>query len=140
MLWLHPSLQLFATLIGMYAAYLGLARFQSQHLGKSVQFQWKRHVTFGRIAILLWMVGLAGGLLVARFKWNVNFVTGLHYKTAFTMFPLMVFCAASGIYMDKKKAKRTILPILHGIGNLILLGLALFQIRTGWQVIQDFIL
>jgi hypothetical protein len=30
--------------------------------------------------------------------------------------------------------------VLHGVSNTVLLALAFYQIRTGWQVIKDFIL
>lgn len=140
MIWIHPVLQAFATMIGIYAAYLGLERFLSQHMGMRTQFLWKRHVTFGQIAIGLWLFGMIGGLTVARLKWQVNFVTGAHYQTALTMLPFMVFGALSGIYMDKKKARRKILPLAHAICNILLLAMAVYQIKTGWQVIQDFIL
>lgn len=140
MLWFHPALQVIATMIGVYAGYLGMERFLAQHMGMRTQFLWKRHVAVGRIAILLWMAGLAGGLTVARLKWEVNFVTGAHYQTAFTMLPLMIFGAATGVFMDRKKARRTILPLVHGVCNIVVLLLALYQIKTGWQVIKDFIL
>ncbi len=140
MLWIHPALQFIATMIGIYAAYLGMERFLSQHMKMRTQFLWQRHVTVGRIAIILWMLGFAGGMMIARLKWQVNLVTGLHYQTAFAMAPLMAIGAMTGIYMDRRKAKRTFLPLLHGAVNILLLFLAFFQIRTGWQVIKDFIL
>lgn len=140
MLWIHPSLQLIATLLGVYAMYLGTDRFLAQHVGMKRQFKWNLHVTIGRVVIILWMAGLIGGLAIAKLKWNANFVTGLHYKTAFAMFPLMVIGAVTGMFMDRKKAQRTLLPLIHGVCNTILLVLALFQIWTGWKVIKDFIL
>lgn len=140
MLWIHPAVQVVATLFGIYAAYLGMERFLSQHMGMRTQFLWQRHVFVGRAAILLWMAGLAGGLTIARLKWQVNFVTGPHYLTAFTMLPLMIIGAGTGIFMDRKRTKRTVLPLIHGAANVLLLLLAFYQIRTGWQVIKDFIL
>lgn len=140
MLWVHPLLQIIATMFGIYAGYLGAERFMSQHLHMRTQFLWKRHVFVGRIALALWMIGLIGGATVARLKWQVNFVTGAHYQIAFLMVPLMVLGVLTGIYMDRKKAKRTLLPLLHGTCNMLALFLAFLQIRTGWQVIKDFIL
>lgn len=140
MLWLHPSVQLLAILIGSYAAYLGMERFLSQHLNMRTQFLWKRHVKVGQIAIFLWSAGLLGAMSVVHMKWGVNFVTSEHYQIAFIMTPLMVASVASGIYMDKIKAKRKLLPLIHGICNTILIALAFYQIRTGWQVISDYIL
>ena len=140
MIWIHPVVQFVATLIGVYAAYLGLERFLSQHMGNATQFLWKRHVLAGRSALVLLMLGMGVGLLVARVKWQVNFVTGAHWQMAFVMLPLMIFGAASGWYMDTYKAKRSTLPLLHGGCNLLVIALAFNQMRTGWQVIKDFIL
>jgi uncharacterized membrane protein YozB (DUF420 family) len=140
MLWFHPVLQLLATLLGVYAAYLGMERALSRHFGLRTQFLWKRHVTVGTLATALWLGGMMGGLTVARLKWQVNFVTGDHYKTALVMLPLLLFALWSGLLMDRRKKARTILPVLHGVSNTVLLALAFYQIRTGWQVIKDFIL
>jgi len=140
MLWFHPILQFLTTFLGVYVAYLGMERLMRQHMGMNTQFLWKRHVQLGQIVIALWFFGMLGGLTVARLKWQVNFVTGAHYQTAFSMIPLMIFGFASGMYMDKRKAKRRLLPLAHAICNLLLLSLAFYQIRTGWQVIKDFIL
>lgn len=140
MIWFHPVIQIAATLIGVYAAYLGMERFLSQHMGMRTQFLWKRHVRLGQIATVLWALGLGGGLMVARLKWQVNFVTGAHYQTAFAMVPFMIFGFLSGLFMDKRKARRKFLPLAHGICNLLLLSMAVYQIKTGWQVIKDFVL
>jgi uncharacterized membrane protein YozB (DUF420 family) len=140
MLWFHPVLQSLATLLGIYAAWLGLQRLRANHFGAKVPFLWKRHVSMGAAAMVLWLLGMLGGLAVARIQWGVNFVTGAHYQVALVMLPLILFGIASGRYMDRVKARRTALPLAHGACNLLVLLLALYQIRTGWQVIRDFIL
>ncbi|MFH1912910.1 MAG: DUF4079 family protein [Pseudomonadota bacterium] len=140
MLWFHPILQLVATLLATYAAWLGLQRLRANHFGARVTFRWKGHVNTGRAAMILWLLGLLGGLAMARIQWGVNFVTGAHYQVALIMLPLLIFGLVSGAYMDRVRARRTTLPLAHGVCNLLLLALALFQISTGWQVIQDFIL
>ncbi|HKI82646.1 MAG TPA: DUF4079 domain-containing protein, partial [Pseudodesulfovibrio sp.] len=56
---------------------------------------------------------------------------GLHGGTAPVMLALILFGSTTGLYMDRKKAKRTLLPILHGAANLLLLLLALSQFVTG---------
>jgi len=140
MLWFHPVLMTLATLTGVYAAYLGMERFLSRHLGMRTQFLWGRHVAVGRLALLLWLLGFFGGLIMARWAWQVNFVTGDHYETAFSMMPLLLVGGITGIYMDRRKAPRTLLPLLHGVCNLLLVGMALYQFRTGWDVIRNFLL
>lgn len=140
MLWFHPILQCLATLIAVYAAWLGLQRLLARHFGMNLKFLWKRHVSMGAAALTLWLLGLFGGIAVARITWEANFITGAHYQIALIMLPLLLFGLGSGLYMDRFKGQRTLLPLLHGVGNLLLLALAFYQIRTGWQVIQDFIL
>ena len=140
MLWFHPILMGLTNLIGIYAAYLGMERFLSRHMGLHTQFLWKRHVFIGSAAMVLWLGGMLGGLAMARFAWQVNFVTGDHYETAFTMVPFILFGAATGYYMDRNKARRKLLPLLHGICNLLLLSMALYQFVTGWEVLRDFVL
>lgn len=140
MLWLHPILQFVTTLLAIYAAWLGLQRLRAKHFGATVTFLWGRHVAVGATALVLWLLGLLGGLAMARIYWGVNFITGTHYQVALVMLPLLLFGIASGRYMDRVKARRTVLPLLHGGCNLLVLALALYQIRTGWQVIRNFIL
>lgn len=56
------------------------------------------------------------------------------------MVPLMLFSLASGLIMDRRKARRKTLPLMHGLGNLALLALALLQVWTGFGVLRAFIL
>ena len=139
MLWFHPIFQVLTTLMALYVAYLGVERFVAQHLRIRRLFRWKRHVQLGKIVILFWFSGLVGGLVIARLTWSVNFVTGAHYKVALAMLPLMIFGYISGSIMDTKKKPRQVLPLLHGINNMVLLALAVSQLLTGWGVLQDFV-
>lgn len=139
MLYVHPLLQSLATLLACYALVLGLRRFQSNHLKRRVAFKWKRHVLVGRLAIGMWMLGLMGGLSMARMYWGVSLVTGVHWQIAFWMMPLMAFGFLSGEVMNRLKRPRTVLPLLHALNNLLLLVLAVWQFRTGWQVLKDFV-
>ena len=51
------------------------------------------------------------------------------------MLTLILFGGVSGLYMDRRKAKRTFLPILHGAANLLLLLLAASQFVTGLVIL-----
>ena len=42
----------------------------------------------------------------------------------------------SGIYLDRYKGPRRILPLVHGLVNLTAVVLALSQIYTGWRVLS----
>lgn len=140
MLWFHPFLQICATFIGVYAAFLGMARFASLHIGMDIPFKWKLHVKLGSIAIALWLLGMAGGWAVLHFMVDEHVHTGTHFQIAMVMLPLMLIGGATGLYMDRNKAKRKLLPLVHGLCNLLVVGLALYQIRTGWHVIKTFVL
>jgi len=140
MMWIHPLLQLSGLLLSLYALYLGYRRFAYTKLGGKGVFPWKRHVVLGSAVMAVWLPGLFLGLLLAWWQWHIVFITGAHYKTALAMIPFIVFGYVSGYIMDKRKAKRTALPLLHGANNLILVLMALGQLGTGLLIIRDFIL
>ncbi len=87
-----------------------------------------------------WLAGLIGGLIMVRLSWHGNFMTGNHARIGMAMAPLILLGWGSGFYMNRKKKKRKILPLLHGLNNLTLIILALVQFRTGWQVFTVFVL
>jgi nitric oxide reductase large subunit len=84
-------------------------------------------------------VGLLGGAAVVYLYWRGFQITGIHARIAFFMLPFLLFGLFSGLYMNKIKKKRKLLPLIHGIGNLFLLTLAFVQIVTGWGVYMNFI-
>lgn len=140
MLWIHPLLQFTGLVLSLYALFLGYKRFAATRLGKKMPFAWKRHVWVGSLAMAIWLPGLGLGVLVAWWQWNIVFITGLHYQIALGMVPFIVFGYISGWVMDHKKAKRTVLPLLHGANNLLLALLALVELGSGLRVLQQFVL
>lgn len=75
-----------------------------------------------------------GGMTMAYLYLHGFLITGFHGKIALVMAPFIIFGAASGLYVNHNKKKRTALPMIHGLGNLVLLILALTQAVTGWRV------
>jgi len=140
MLYLHPTVQFAATILAIYVIYTGLQRFRMLHLRNRAAFSWKLHVSMGSAVILLWSIGLVGGFVVTRDVWYTNFITGLHAKIAVVMCPLIVIGFATGFHMNRVKRKRILLPLIHGFNNTILFFLAIYQIYSGWQVMQKFVL
>ena len=140
MLYLHPAVQFVATMLAMYVIYTGIQRFRLLHLRTRVTFGWKRHVSLGAVVLLLWSIGLAGGFVVTRNFWYTNFITGLHAKTAVAMCPLIVVGFVTGFHMNRVKKKRFFLPLIHGANNTVLLLLSIYQVYSGWQVMQKFVL
>ena len=97
-------------------------------------------MVLGEIALGTLLLGLFGGMIMVYLHWRGVFITGGHGKVALVMAPLIIFGFASGLYMNIKKRQRRILPLLHGMNNLVLLILALTQIYSGWWVYRTFVL
>ncbi|MBU4185496.1 MAG: DUF4079 domain-containing protein [Proteobacteria bacterium] len=140
MLSIHPIIQFSATLLAFYVFYLGVQRFRSLHLKHKVRFNWKRHVALGMVVLITWPVGLLTGIILVRTYWHGFLITETHGKVALAMAPLILFGLFSGLYMDRVKKRRTLLPLIHGINNLVVLALALAQVVIGWGVYNTFVL
>jgi hypothetical protein len=87
-----------------------------------------------------WLAGILGGVVVVYIAWDGFLMTGIHGKVALVMLPIIFFGFFSGLQMNHKKKRRTFLPLVHGLVNLIVLVLALYQILTGWWVYNDYVL
>ena len=140
MLSVHPVIQSSAILLALYVFFLGVQRFRLLHLYKGVAFKWKLHVFLGEIALGAWLVGMVGGMTMVYFYWYGFLITGTHGKVALVMVPFIIFGLASGLFMNHNKKKRKVIPLIHGLSNLVLLILALTQVVSGWWVYRDFVL
>jgi hypothetical protein len=141
LMWIHPVLQTLAVLVSVYVLYLGWVRFSFAHLGKKgVVFAWKTHVQQGTAVMLTWTLAFVIGLGAAWWTWKSVFITDLHYQVGLAMLPLIGFGLGSGLLMDRVKAKRTVLPLAHGLANALLVALALCQLYTGLLVLRDMVL
>lgn len=140
MLIIHPIVQFSAFMLALYAFSLGVQRFRSRHLKQKTVFKWKRHAILGQIVLGAWPAGMLGGMTMVYLYWHGFLITGSHARVALFMAPLIIFGFFSGVYMDRNKKQRKVLPMLHGLNNLILLMLALTQIVTGWDVYHTFVL
>ncbi len=134
MLVIHPIIQFSAVMLTLYVFYLGVQRFRSLHLHHKTLFRWKRHVLLGKIAMLALLGGMMGGMTMGYLYLHGFLITGFHGRVALVMTPFIIFGSASGLYMNRNKKKRTALPMIHGLSNLVLLILALTQVVTGWRV------
>lgn len=137
---IHPIVQFSALILTCYVFYLGYQRFSSVYLKQNVPFLWKRHVSLGVVALVTFLAGMAGGILMVYIYWRSYLITGLHATVAIVVFPLIVFGLVSGIFMNAKKKKRKWLPILHGANNTLVLILALVQAVTGWNILRNYVL
>lgn len=140
MLILHPIIQLAATLLTFYVLILGVARFRRLHLKQNVLFQWQRHVKLGTIALLMLLFGAPLGLLMVKVSWHGFFITGSHGRRLFVILPLIVTGLLSGWYMNKRKKRRVLLPLIHGGVNVLLVVLLALQAFSGWQIYDAYVL
>ncbi len=137
---IHPILQFVGLVCAIYVWYLGIQRFRMQQPGsKKIRFQWKRHVRFGLLAAAVWLIGTGVALYVVKTSWHTFFVTGPHGKLGLIIIFFILFAIGSGLYMDRRKKKRKLLPLVHGIANTVMLLLALIQLYTGIGVYQTFV-
>ena len=137
---IHPIFQSVGILIALYVMKLGISRFRMVHFKKKIRFNWNQHVRFGIIATTIWLIGIFGGLYTVKTSWYGLFITGYHAKIGLLMIPFILFAIGSGIYMDRKKKKRAILPLIHAIFNTVMLFLVLLQIYTGVGVYRTYVL
>ncbi len=140
MLSIHPIIMFVSTLLALYVFVLSIQRFRFLHLKQKAAFNWKRHVIFGEIVMITWLGGMLGGIAISYVTWHGFLITGTHGKVAMVMLPLILFGLFSGLYLNYRKDKRKLLPIIHGINNLVVLILALYQIISGWWVYNAYVL
>lgn len=140
MLWIHPLLAGFTTLLAFYVLILGLVRLHANHFGGTRQFQWKRHVRLGYAVYGLWLLSFFGGATMVWLHWPDAFLKGDHTEGAVNMLVLIFVGLATGWYMDNRPKKRVFLPLAHAAVNVWLLVLAVGQALTGWGIVQKALL
>lgn len=139
MLYIHPVLMILVILLFAYVLSLGAARFRFNHLKQRVVFQWRRHVRLGKWAVAGYVLGGFLGMLVAWKEWGLVGGMGWHYHNfLYVILPLCAVSFATGAYMDRRKAPRRLLPLVHGLANLALLLSGLCQLATGLPVVRPF--
>lgn len=136
----HPAIQLCAVLLSLYVLWLGLKRFAALHFNIRVSFKWQRHVMLGSLVLIVLLGGASGGMTMVYLNWKGFLITGTHGRIAMAIVPLILFGLGSGIYMHRNRAKRKILPLLHGICNTLIVLLSLSQIYTGIMIYRMFVL
>lgn len=136
--WSHPLTQIFALLVGLVAFLYGFMDFLRRHCGKKILFPWKKHVRWGTLALILWMFGTISGFTLTWVGYDTIFITDEHAYVGVTIFFLAIASLFTGFIMDKYKKNRKKLPIIHGIINLILIILVLWQAVTGHVLMESF--
>lgn len=137
---IHPLTQVIATLLAIYVLKLGVARFRRLHFQHKTVFNWKRHVFLGKITLLLWFFGLSFGFIMVKTRWHGLLITGPHGTSALYFLPLLITGFGTGLYMDRQKKQRVLLPLIHAGTNILIFFMALLQAVSGWQVYNAFVL
>lgn len=138
LLWSHPVIQILALILGCFAMYQGWRRVQMNYMKKRVIFNWKSHVRWGTLCLCLWIFG-AFGFYITLSIFGATHITGVHAELAWYILALCVAGLCTGIIMDRKKRKRFWLPIIHGIINVALLILVIWECWTGYGLCESFL-
>lgn len=136
LLWLHPLMQIFAALLGVWALYQGIQRIRMNR-GVKLIFPWKQHVKLGTYALALWLLG-ALGFYVTHDLFGETHITGTHAVLAWPVMALALFGLLTGFIMDKHKKRRSVLPWVHGIANIVLIILVAVLCYTGIELWDTF--
>jgi len=132
----HPVVQFCALFFGIWAMYQGCKRFAMLH-GVKIIFPWKQHVKFGSAALILWTLG-GLGFYVTHSLFGMTHITDGHAMIAWYVIGLSVLGFGSGYVMNKYKKKRKWMPILHGLLNIFLLALVIYEAYTGMFLLSTF--
>lgn len=140
LMWIHPFIQLVAMILGIYVLYMGIQRFKFQHLKIKAPFNWKLHVKLGKVVHAIWLFGCGLGLFMAHYEWGVTNITGGHYMVGVLMVPVIAVALVTGLMLQKPKGKRIGLASVHGVANVLLFFMALYQTVSGLDVITQLLL
>lgn len=132
----HPVWQVASTLLGLYAAWLGIKRLRSLHLGHQVSFPRARHVLPGKLALMGLILGTAGGAIMVRWMWRGWLVTGAHAWMGMVVAVLALLGLTTGLVLERRPRPRRALPLLHGLANFILLALCLVNFYFGDHILD----
>jgi hypothetical protein len=136
LMFLHPVFMGLTFMLECYAMYLGIRRLLANHFGIKSVFQWNRHVILGRIAKVCMVAGGLGGIAFTHFEWEVVGATGLHFQIAvFAAMPMACFGLVSGHYLNKVRKRRKVLPLVHGLNNIVLICLSSTQMVLGLRMV-----
>ncbi|SIO27075.1 DUF4079 family protein [Halodesulfovibrio marinisediminis] len=138
-LYIHPAIQVLGIVFGYTALYWGGMRFITVHHKIKLEFPWRHHVIYGKIAIFLWVIGTAVGVYFTQAEWKNYQFTGDHYALGVIIFPFMLATFFSGYWMDIFKKRRKYLCLVHGTLGVLLCTLVFIQVITGIQVFMQFV-
>jgi hypothetical protein len=140
LMWIHPIVQGLTLILALYVLWLGLNRFASRHLKKKTAFKWQRHVTLGKLVVVIWALGGLGGLLVTYISYGKIFPESLHFQIGMATLVLLAVAWLTGVRMDRNRNQSDMLPVVHLVNNAVLLVLVVIQLVTGIGIVQSALL
>lgn len=140
LLWIHPIVQTLTAVMALYVLRLGLARLAQRHFGKRIGFQWDRHVTLGKLVVLIWALGALGGLIMTYIYFGKIFTQSLHFRIGMVIMLLLLVTWLTGTRMNRRRNQSTLLPVIHLANNVLLLILVAVQLITGIGIVQSALL
>ena len=140
LLWIHPIVQVLILILALYVLRLGLTRFASRHLGKRAVFRWQRHVTLGKLIVVIWALGGLGGAVMTYISYGKVFTGSLHFRIGIAILVLLAVTWITGTRMDRHRNQSDLLPVIHLVNNALLLILVVIQLVTGIGILQNVLL
>lgn len=138
-LFVHPVMQLLALGLGLAALAQAWPRVMTLHMGRKRVFRRARHVLLGELCLGGFILGAAGGALAARLARGAWLASGGHAWVGVLLAALALFGLLSGLHLARAKPRpRRLLPLVHGLNNLLVLALALWQVPSGRQLLEYF--
>lgn len=131
---IHPIVQLTGAAVALAAAYHGFQRARSRHFGAQAAFKRNLHAGLGGTALVILMGGMAGGVIIISRFLGRQPLQSLHGTGALILLPLMLIGISTGFYLYFYPTKNKILPAVHGINNLLILFMLVFQAYSGLQL------
>jgi len=124
----HPLFQCVAFAIGVYNAWMGLAR---RH------FTYQRHLKFGLLYYGMATLGLIGGWLIndSLQEAGIRLDLGSHLEVAFLLLLLFLLAGTLGLLIRYRPTLRAALMPIHKYLNLATLLLFLYQGFTGFYAL-----
>ncbi|MCB2228332.1 MAG: hypothetical protein KQH53_16750 [Desulfarculaceae bacterium] len=126
-IYFHPAWQVCFTLVGLYAAWLGLKRLRSLHLGQQVPFSRKRHMLLGKASLVGIILGSLGGMIMVRWMFHGWLVSGVHAWLGVVVIILALLGLILGLYLERHPGGAKGLSLFHGLVNLAVMALCLVQ-------------
>ncbi|MCF8051305.1 MAG: DUF4079 domain-containing protein [Desulfobacterales bacterium] len=140
LLWIHPLVQGLTALLALYVLWLGWQRFSSRHLGRQTVFQWNRHVTLGKVVVIVWALGAFGGIGATYISFGKIFPQSTHFIAGLLTLPVLLLVWLTGTHMDRNRGKSNTLPLVHLVAVLVMLVLVGIQAVTGIGIVQNVLL